>query len=182
MKFMRPIKRESIKAYSFSIIAAISILTLLPPTNNYIQFYKAIEKLNISASKNSFTFYPDNYRALVLINVTVENPTGYSGIGIVSLMFNLDFMRNNTIVQLRTGYRIWFKEEPGEPLDSYSSISKSDELWLNFENKRDVFEEIKILQQTGGKIELRLDNVALDASLFLGRMIIPVGSIPLNGP
>jgi hypothetical protein len=182
MKLMRPIKKESVKAYAFIIIAAVSILTLLPPTNNYIQFYKAIEKLNITASRSNFTFYPDNYRALVLINTTIENPTGYSGIGIVSLMFDLNFIRNNTIVQLRNGYRIWFKDEPGEPVEPYSSVSKGDELTLNLENKKDTFEEIKTLQQTGGEIELRLDDVALDTSLFLGRMIIPAGSTPLNGP
>jgi hypothetical protein len=182
MKAMRPINRKKIKVYGFIIIAAISILTLWSPTNNYVQVYKAIEKLDISASKSSFTFIPDTYRAWVQINATIGNPTGYRGIGIISLMFDLDFITNTTIVVLKNGYRMWFKDEPGEPLEPYSNITNSDQLSINLEKKIDIYEEIQMLQQNGQPIELFLHNAAIDTSLFLGRMIIPIGSIPLNDP
>jgi hypothetical protein len=182
MNFMRLVKKENVKMFSFIIIAVIAISILWSPTYNYMQFYKAIEKLDITVSRSSFTLIPENYRVLLTLNVTIKNPTGYKGIGIVSLVFTLKLITNNTTIDLKKGYRIWFKDEPGEPIDPYSSISKSEELFLNFENNKDIFEEIEFLQRTGSKIDLFLSDASLDASLFLGRMFIPLGEILFNDP
>jgi len=151
MKFVQSIKKENIKMFSFIVIAIISIWMLEPPTQNYIQFYKAVEKLDVSASRGNFIFIPDNYRALITLNLTIGNPTGYRGIGIVSLILTLNLITDNITIELKKGYRVWFKEEPGELLEPYSSINKSEEISLNLENKKDIFEKIKTFNKQEAK-------------------------------
>jgi hypothetical protein len=173
-------KTENIKMYSFVVIAVLSVLTLWGPTNNYVQFFKAVEKLNITASKSPITFMP-NYRALITVSVSIENPTGYSGIGIVSVMFQLSYIRaNGTVEELSRGSRIWFKDEPGEPLDPHSVVAKSYDLVLNLENKRNTFEELQNLQNSDQKIETSMDDVQIDINVFMGRVPVPAETILLQ--
>jgi len=171
---------QSMKVYTFVVITIISVATLLGPTSNYVQVYKAVEKLNVTAAKSPITFM-QNYRTLITVNVSVENPTGYSGIGIISIMFNVFYLAaNGTTEQLSTGTRIWFTDEPGQLVGPHSAISKSYDLVLNLEDKRSTFAELQNLQNSGQKIEMLMENVGVDIDMFMGRIIVPAETVTLN--
>jgi hypothetical protein len=178
---MQSIKKKNIKTYVFVVVTVVSVLLLWAPTSNYVQFYKATSEIKVSALRSTLTFVPDlDCRVLVSINVTAENPTGYSGIGVVSVMFNLFFNKTGDPRDLSHGNRVWFKEEPGESLDPHSNVTKSYDLVLDLRKMKEIYEELNTLQQAGQEMDLFLGGINVDIHFFLGRIFIPVEDTPLN--
>ncbi|MEM2912059.1 MAG: hypothetical protein QW146_06100 [Candidatus Bathyarchaeia archaeon] len=159
-------------------MAVTALATLWSPTSNYLNFYIAIEKLSIRAACSSLEF-EENYKATITINITVENPTQYSGIGIVSIIFDLLFIKDNVSTELAK-MRLWFKEEPGEPLGPHSKVSKSYPYKVNMENMKEVADVIMEMQRRGEKIPLYLADVSLDISTFVGRTLLNVEDVPCD--
>jgi hypothetical protein len=171
-------KIKSIKFYFLIVLAVTALATLWPPTSNYINFYTAIEKLNVRATCSSVEF-KEKYIVTITINITVENPTQYRGIGVVSVIFDLFFIKCDVSMELAK-MRLWFKEEPGEPLSPHSSVSKSYPYTVNMENMKEVADLIMEMQQRGEKIPLYLADVSLDINTFIGRTILNMEDVPCD--
>jgi len=169
---------KNFEIYGFILITIISIVTLWNPTANYLQFYNGIKELTLKVTRSSLTFIEED-RVLLALNATICNPTRYMGIRIVSLMFRLCLIDVN--VQEELAYvRIWFKEEPGELIEPYSSISKKYDLNINLSGKRECAAIIKRYIENAEKIPFYLVDIRIDIFTFMGRMMIPYENLPLD--
>jgi hypothetical protein len=170
---------KNFEIYIFISITIISIVTLWNPTVNYLQFYNGIKELTLKVTRSSLTFIEEEYRILLTLNATIYNPTRYKGIRIVSLMFRLCLMNVNVHEELAY-VRIWFKEEPGELIEPYSSISKKYDLNINLNGKKECADIIKRYIENAEKIPFYLVDIRIDIFTFMGRVMIPYENLPLD--
>lgn len=174
------ISKKDFEIYCFMIIAAFSIATLWNPTLNYLQFYEGIKKLALDATRGPLIFL-EEYRVSLMLNVTIHNPTKYTGIRVVSLMFKIYLVKDDDNIDEELTYtRIWFKEEPGELINPHSSINKKYDLTINLANKKESADFIKERIQNNEEVQLYIGDVIIDIYVFLGRMLIPHDNVFLR--
>jgi len=176
---MIPLK-HNLSVICASVITLISVVSLVPPTVNYVEFYRAFQKINLDISGFRFEF-TDTYRGSISMNFSITNPTDYKGISVISLVFKVLLVNNTKTYQLTDGkIRVWIKSDPGKPLEPKSAIHGSFNTILDLSYKKELADLIREIYDNNGELTWCISNVSLDARFFLGRFFIPLENLTIK--
>lgn len=102
-------------AIIFSATTLVAIVSLVQATLNYTKFYET--KLVLSYRDFNIFIKPDIIEAEG--NFTLSNPSGYSGLELLSITIEVNFVGNDTMTMLAEESHV-FGQQPVQP---YSNIS-----------------------------------------------------------
>jgi len=81
--------------YAFIILSAISTVYLVASAINYLSFYPALNELESNISTVTLTTVVMNSSGTLLANVTVTNPSDYSGLTVANMFLSTFFLPSN---------------------------------------------------------------------------------------
>jgi len=103
----------------FTVAVVLSVVLLIGPMSNYMKFYTAIEKISLEVPYFSFSIEEDE--VIIAANFSVTNPTGYTGLGVKQVAYEIYFKSTSGFTAL-TGGHTWFGD-PAPLLNPYSNIT-----------------------------------------------------------
>ena len=183
-------KSDALTAIFFALTIA-SIALLVPTVVNYLEFYNAIAKFDLSVAevKLDKSFF-ERLEVIITFNLTASNPTGFSGLTIQSISSKLYYEDGEHLILIygsRHGIKGSYKTTWWELKNSQTPCSKRLEPYqnvtipitihisTNVENIADstnAINFISFIESYGGNINFRLES-AVQLSTFLGGYTIP---------
>lgn len=143
--------------------AVLSIILLVSPLLNYIEFYKALEKLSLQVSNFSFSIAED--KILIASNFSVVNPTSHTGLRLVHLGYGIYFKSDDEFTAL-TGGETWYGD-PSPPINPHSNITSKYSVSLDIDQEPARVTLATLSTQRG--IEWMITSYVL-IETFTGRM------------
>jgi len=183
-------KSDALTAIFFALTIA-SIALLVPTVVNYLEFYNAIAKFDLSVAevKLDKSFF-ERLEVIITFNLTASNPTGFSGLTIQSISSKLYYEDGEHLILVygsKHGITGSYKTTWWELKTSQTPCSKRLEphqnatipitihISTNVENIADsvnAINFISFIESYGGNINFRLES-AVQLSTFLGGYTIP---------
>lgn len=157
-----PAKRD-IPTIIFVAICVVSAASLIIQTKNYVEFFVAIQRLDLTLLSVDTTI--DNEVANVTLAFAIINPTGYDGLRMIKLSYIL-YLEQNT----QTVTAVWnmISYDNPMPINAYSNLTFQHTLALD-PDLNSTKEFIKFYQDHQGNVKWLL-NCGCLLSTFLDKM------------
>jgi len=188
-------RSDALTAIFFALTIA-SIALLVPTVLNYLEFYNAITKFDLRATEVKLDkSLIERLEIIVAFNLTVSNPTGFSGLTVHSISSKLYYengvhtvpsapyeLRSPRLVQAKYFGTTWWELKNSQSLSSKrlepyqnATIPITIHISTNVENIADSINAINFVsfvESYEGNINFRLES-AVHLSTFLGGYTVP---------
>lgn len=133
--------KQAIPKAIFLLVVIASSVFLVISTQNYLEFYSAVEKLSLRVIDVSTLIELENVNITLVF--AIFNPTGYVGLSLREFVFTLFFENNSDNTALYGGF-VSYGSAP-EPIEPYGNKTIKHETILNL--NKDVTKLFKNLYQ-----------------------------------
>lgn len=168
--------REAISTTIFLAIVIVSAIFLIVSTSNYVEFYRAIETLDLTIMKASPSVGQNEVNITLIFSIT--NPTRYVGLKLNELSFALYFQSNSENIDL------WWKTVTyhKQPVTIDPYWNKTFQYHTNLDVNADSTKRFQDLYQTQqGNIRWLLKGGAIVIT-FAGEIDVPFTAEYLSHP
>lgn len=162
--------RTTLLAVFFAVSIMSSILLVIS-TLNYMEFYRAIEQIEIEISDVTLFIEPDNVE--VTLSFTIENPTRFAGLKLRDLSWSLHFYDdNNETVYITSATYSYFTQ----PLPVESHWHRNFEHKINLNPDKENAQQLLNAYEDQQDVKWKLSATAIVIS-FVGTLDVPMSTI-----
>ena len=160
--------KKAISTTIFIAIVIISAIFLIVSTSNYVEFYRAIETLDLTIMNASPSVEQNEVNITLIFSIT--NPTRYVGLKLQELSFALYFQNNSENIDL------WWKTLAyhNQPVTIDPYWNNTFEYHINLDVNADSTKRFQDLYQTQqGNVKWLLKSGAIVIT-FAGEIDVPL--------